>query len=269
MAEIQIERSAEEALVDFVTAQRWYGSKSREIGHASIIEPVPLREEPPLYAVPSSRSASSPAAETYQLLSAPDAPTASRGPDHLIGEESVYEGGSDPTLSRALVDLMQAGASLAGREGDDRPAARRGHATDRAWSPGGNPVSGEQSNTSIVFGDRLILKVYRRLEAGINPELELLRFLTTHHFPNVAALRGFYEYTGRPLDATLGILQEYSANQGDGWEFATDALAADPDVFVAQARRLGEVTGVMHRVLASDPDDANFAPRNRASSRSA
>ncbi len=124
----------------------------------------------------------------------------------------------------------------------------------------GVPISGEQSNSSIAFGEQLILKAYRRLEAGINPELELLAFLTAHEFPHIAALRGWYAYSGRPLDATLGILQEYVANQSDGWEFALDALATDPEEFALQARRLGEVTGTMHRVLASDSNDPNFAP---------
>ena len=71
------------------------------------------------------------------------------------------------------------------------------------------PVGGEQSNTSLVFDDELVLKVFRRLEPGINPELETLRFLTVHGFANIAALGGWYAYSGGPLNATLGILQEF------------------------------------------------------------
>ena len=68
-------------------------------------------------------------------------------------------------------------------------------------------VSAEQSNSSVVFGEELILKAYRRLEAGINPELELLRFLTVRGFENIASLHGWYAYAGRPLDATLGVVR--------------------------------------------------------------
>src|SRR5206468_2061788 len=118
----------------------------------------------------------------------------------------------------------------------------------------------EQSNTSVVYDERYILKAYRRLEPGVNPELELLRFLTERGFANVPALHGWYWYSGRLMDATLGVLQEFVAGRSDGWDFALDCLGDDPEEFLAQARRLGEVTGAMHSVLASDPGDPAFAP---------
>jgi trehalose synthase-fused probable maltokinase len=126
--------------------------------------------------------------------------------------------------------------------------------------PPPRPAGVEQSNSSVIFGDQLILKAYRRLEAGINPELELLRFLTRRGFRNMAPLVGWYSYTGRLIDATLGVLQEYVADARDGWEIALDELGRDPDAFLARLRRLGEVTGEMHAVLASDPSDPEFAP---------
>ncbi len=263
MAEIQIDQVGEQALVDFVTAQRWYGSKSREIAHASIIETVPLRGGEPQAAIALVEVRFQPGThETYQLLLG-----LRRTDEHLggheidrVGEWVVYEGGPDPVLARELVRLMQAGASAAGAHGSIDLRLVEGRPDVRHEDLDAIPIGAEQSNTSITFGEELILKVYRRLEAGINPELELLQFLTAHDFPNVAALRGYYEYTGRPLDATLGILQEYTPNRGDGWELALDALDADPDEFVARARRLGEVTGAMHRVLACDSSDPNFAP---------
>ena len=77
-----------------------------------------------------------------------------------------------------------------------------------------------------MFDEELILKVFRRLEAGINPELELLRFLTERGFENIAQLAGWYAYTGRPMDATLGILQRFVASGRDGWELALDTMEA-------------------------------------------
>lgn len=263
MAEIQIETVGEQALVDFVSAQRWFGSKSREITHASIIETVPLPGDSPCCSVALVEVRFQPGThETYQLLLGKR-----RSDEHYAGHEieqdggwTVYEALGDPVLSRQLVRLIEAGASLAGREGTIDLRLVEGLQPFEQRRAEGIPLGADQSNTSIAFGEALVLKVYRRLEAGINPELELLRFLTAHDFPNIAGLRGWYEYTGRPLDATLGILQGYVANRGDGWELALDSLAADPDEFVAHARRLGEVTGAMHRVLASDPADPNFAP---------
>jgi trehalose synthase-fused probable maltokinase len=121
-------------------------------------------------------------------------------------------------------------------------------------------VGAEQSNTSIVFDDELILKVFRRLEPGINPELEVLRFLTEHEYGNIAPHGGWYAYSGGPLAATLGILQQYVADGRDGWELALHEATSEPEAFLLRLHRLGEVTGEMHTVLASNPNDPAFAP---------
>jgi trehalose synthase-fused probable maltokinase len=117
-------------------------------------------------------------------------------------------------------------------------------------------VGVEQSNSSVVFGEALILKAFRRLEPGINPELELLRFLSAREFPHIARLAGWYEYEGRLLDATLGILQEFLADGQDGWELAL----ADLEGFLEHTDDLGRVTGEMHSVLGSDFSDPAFTP---------
>ena len=121
-------------------------------------------------------------------------------------------------------------------------------------------IASEQSNSSVVFDEELILKVFRRLEPGINPELEMLRFLTEHGFPNSPRLAGWYAYAGRPLETTLGVLQQFIAGALDGWELALDELAEAPERFLERLRRLGEVTGAMHSVLGSDSADPAFCP---------
>ena len=94
----------------------------------------------------------------------------------------------------------------------------------------------------------------------MNPELELLRFLTERGFPNIAALAGWYEFEGRFIDATLGILQEYLAGARDGWELALEEVGSDPDAFLERLRALGEVTGELHTALGSDNSNPDFAP---------
>jgi trehalose synthase-fused probable maltokinase len=121
-------------------------------------------------------------------------------------------------------------------------------------------IDAEQSNTSLVFGDELIFKVYRRLEAGINPELELLRFLSEHGFEHAPELGGWYAYSGQPLDATLGILQTFVSGGLDGFDLALDELETGPDAFLARLARLGVVTAEMHTTLASSGDDPAFSP---------
>ncbi|HKB33151.1 MAG TPA: maltose alpha-D-glucosyltransferase [Candidatus Dormibacteraeota bacterium] len=153
----------------------------------------------------------------------------------------------------------------------------------------------EQSNNSVVFGERLILKVFRRLEEGVNPELEVGRFLTEKtNFAQIAPLAGSLEYrreTGEPV--SLAVLQGYVPNQGDAWQYTTNTLShffqgpelleSEPPAFarnlvqaaagelpeaaartigayLESARLLGRRTAELHTALASDPTDPAFAP---------
>ena len=101
-------------------------------------------------------------------------------------------------------------------------AARDLPAATRARS-----VGVEQSNTSVVFDDATVLKLYRRVEPGENPELELLRFLSQRGFAHIAPLAGWWEMAdARTMDATLGILQDFVADGRDGWETVLASLEA-------------------------------------------
>ena len=106
----------------------------------------------------------------------------------------------------------------------------------------------------------IVSAVFRRLEPGINPELEMLRFLCEQGFRNIPALGGWYAYSGGPLTATLGILQEYVAGAVGGWELALGEIASAPESFLDRLGRLGEVTANMHSALGADPSDLAFAP---------
>ena len=110
-----------------------------------------------------------------------------------------------------------------------------------------------------------MLKAYRLLAAGDNPEVELLQFLNRHGFPNTPALLGSYEHSGRLIDATLGILTRFVPAEYDGWTFALSSLAGDPSRFLETLDRLGEVTGSMHVALASDSSDPAFAAEEPSS----
>jgi trehalose synthase-fused probable maltokinase len=151
---------------------------------------------------------------------------------------------------------MQAGETVQGGEGAIEFASLGSVRDPQA----ARLIDGEQSNSSVVFDDAHILKVFRRVEAGINPELELLRFLTEAKFPNIAELSGWYAYVGPQMEATLGIMQRFVADGEDGWERALDAVVAGDEAFLDTLRRLGEVTGRMHSALGSDPSDPSFCP---------
>ena len=237
----------EQAVIDHVVRQRWYGAKSREVAHANVLDSVVLRTAEPQFALAIVEMRYDTGAhDIYQLL-------------YALREGSIeLDGLEDASLGRELVSAMRSGITLQGAEGivEFRPVA--GFAGLGRELKDARDVGAEQSNTSIVFDDELILKVFRRLEAGVNPELEVLRFLTEHGFVNIASLGGWYAYSGGPLNATLGILQEFVRGGLDGWELALDELAGDPDRFLARLHRLGEVSGEMHRVLASDAGDPVF-----------
>jgi trehalose synthase-fused probable maltokinase len=239
----------EQVLIEYVSRQRWYGAKSRTVLHARVLDSVVLRTAEPQFALALVElSYETGAHDTYQFLY------------RLLNGELELDGLDEPQLGRELVSAMRSGLTLQGAEGivEFRPIegfASLGRELNEARS-----IDAEQSNTSIVFDDELILKVFRRLEAGINPELEMLRFLTEHGFPNIALLGGWYQYAGGPISATLGILQQFVRGGIDGWHLALDEIASAPDAFLERLRRLGVVTGTMHTTLASDPSDPAFAP---------
>src|SRR4051794_8982749 len=211
-----------EPLEDWLTQQRWFGSKAREVTGASVLREVTLSEDPALVLKIVEARFNTGTHELYQLL--PGDEGALQVLAELFGREAVadevsFHGGLTPT----------------------------GHA---------RAMGAEQSNSSIVFGEQQVLKVFRRIEPGINPELEMLRFLSSREFENVAALTGWYDYSGELMQATLGILQQFVAEARDGWQLALD----DPLGLLHRMPELGTATGRMHSVLASDASDPAFAP---------
>ncbi len=212
----------EEALSAWIREQRWFGSKSQDVAELNVLERVPLSADPRLELAIAEARFHAGTHELYQLL--PGEPGAAQRLGELLGEEARV-----------------GGVSFHARR------APRGEV---------RPIGAEQSNSSIVFGEELVLKVFRRLEPGINPELEMLRFLSDHGFENIADLAGWYELSGDRLDATLGVMQDFVAEGRDGWQLALD----DPLGVLARAGDLGEAIARMHSVLGSDSSDPAFAP---------
>jgi maltose alpha-D-glucosyltransferase / alpha-amylase len=159
-------------------------------------------------------------------------------------------------------------------------------------------LKGEQSNTSVIYGDRLILKFFRRVTEGLNPDVEIGRFITEKtSFGHVPPLAGFFEIRkGQSEPATAGILQGLVAHEGDAWRYSLDSLGhyfeeilsrhSSPDgvtfpekslvelttqeipplvqdlmgSYLSLAHLLGQRTGELHKALASDAKDPAFAP---------
>ena len=250
-----------DALKEWIENQRWYASKSRRVSSIEIDESVVLSEAPMLLLALVQAVFATGQHELYQL------PLGFRHDGEESDEEAiavvegwgVYDALTDPEHARQLMRRIDAGEDLETAEGclrfrrADGPLAVPDDVDVRS-------VGVEQSNSSLVFGSDLVLKVFRRLEPGINPELEMLRFLTAREFPSIAPLRGWYEYDGKSYAATLGIAQEFLPDASDGWEMALAQIAADPEALLERLASLGTVTAEMHSVLASDSNDPAFVP---------
>jgi maltokinase len=220
-----------------LTGQRWFGSKSQDVADTQVMQTIPVDG----FEIAILEVAFHPGThELYQLV--------------LQDSEDAI---ADPEFVRALVGLMDGNADVETEAG----VVEFRHTGDPIGPiTGVRPMGAEQSNSSLVIDDRLALKAYRRLGAGPNPELEVLRFLTERGFEHIPALRGWYAHTGRLIDATLGVTQEFVPGSVDGWDLALDDLRSAPARFVERAHQLGAVTGQLHTALSSDATDPAFAP---------
>ena len=250
-----------DALQEWVVGQRWFGSKARQVSSLEVLQGIPLRQEEPLLILVLI-SARFPAG-THDLYQLPlGIRHADEGWDKSVIAEvdnwTVYDGLADPVHAQELLRRMH--ESSVARAGSSTVTFRWADGIVPPSSPAVRPMGVEQSNSSMVFGDELVLKSFRRLEPGVNPELELLRFLDSHGFENIAPLAGWYECEGRLVDSTLGIVQQFLPEARDGWSLAVEQDGEDPEALIAELDELGVVTGRMHSVLGSEAGDPAFAP---------
>ena len=299
------------AIPAFLPHQRWFAGKSRAIKSTRLIdlsqagelaEGIRLTLIEVVFEMGNS--------ETYflplGLLSGPEAEQVERdSPKRVIGRIEgaglVYDALADPDLAASLLRNIGEGRSIKMGSGliegfptSAYPAARGPTKTPLKVVGG----SFEQSNSALIYGDRLILKVFRRLESGINPDFEIGKFLSEKtsfdRMPKTAGALLYKQSGSEPL--MLGILQGLVPNQGTGWEHALEALqsyyatasralpelmseeaeapsllAATPlkipeairtaiGPYLEAASTLGKRTAEMHLALASDPDEPDFAP---------
>ena len=248
----------EEELREFVLEQRWYGSKSDEVVQVQAVDAFPLRDrDEPLLAVAVVETRFQ--TGTHELYNVPVGLRRGKGGFASVEGWSAFDALEDDELVRGLVEMIRAQERVEHDHGTLEFSTVGGLVEDLGELGAVRAMGSEQSNSSVVLGEQLVLKVYRRLEAGVNPELELLRFLTQRGFPSIASLEGWAAHVGQPLDATLAILQHYVPVRDDGWTLAlADLAAGSDDRFVSLVRRLGEVTGAMHSVLASESSDPAF-----------
>ncbi|HEU5394175.1 MAG TPA: putative maltokinase, partial [Candidatus Methylomirabilis sp.] len=304
----------ESILPAYMQSRRWFGGNARGLKAAELVDAVPLphtAEGAHVTLVRVEYLEGDP--ETYLLIlavaSGEQADRVRAEAPHAVlarlagrnGDGILYEALREGSVCEALLEAVARHRRFRGAGGEivAWPArafrALRGPA-EASLAP--SLLKADQSNSSVVYGDRLILKLFRRLDEGVNPDLEIGSFLTERAaFGHIAPVAGALEYRqgqGEPM--TLAILQGFVPNQGDAWSYTLDALdqyfehvaahrtsapeaaggEQPPRVLFAEplpplahellgsyaevARLLGQRTGELHVALASAPDDPSFAP---------
>jgi len=240
-------------LPEALATRRWFGGKSRSVLGAEVRSVVRIdsgdggsedaptacvvlvaleyrEEEPETYVVPLALARG--AAAERLLREHPEAALAEvvlAGDDEETGG-ILYDAVFAPELGARLLGAIEHRLTFASDHG--KVYSTRTDAFDELRGDGAEPaprvLSTEQSNTSVLFGDRLILKLFRKVEPGENPDLEIGRFLTERtgfrNLPRVAGALEYREARGRQ-PYTLGILQEYVDNERDAWRLTLDYLS--------------------------------------------
>ncbi|MFJ8670570.1 maltokinase [Streptomyces sp. NPDC093589] len=253
-------------LAEWVPRQRWFAGKGRLItgfGLIAATELLPCTSDgstPGLLhllvraqqSTPAGREAGS--GDCYQLLlgvhpALPPqlAPAAiGRPTGGPLRGRTVYDALLDGRLCGLLLERLR----MPGRLGTLR--FRRDGDLDIPSGLPARPIAVEQSNSSIVYGDTFILKVFRRIEPGVNPDLELPRALADAKCARVPAPAAWFESAAPDSGgeaSTLGVLQPFLPGSADGWQLALNALAVRAD-FTGSARALGHATAEVHTALA-------------------
>ena len=250
----------EAALAEFLPTQRWFAGKGRTVAEVRVESSVPLRTAlPTLSAVVATVTYADGGAERYHVPVGHDRGLEARQltdrvPDAVIYETKgptggpFYDAARDERLGGVYLDLLSRAATV-----EQLRFHRMPEWTETLRGPG-RLLSAEQSNSSLVFGNRLILKLFRLLEPGENPELEVTRALAGGGFEHCPAPLGWIEGLG----STLGILQRFLAGSVDGWKLATERVAdhyeseaGEPGNFAGDAGALGRLTAELHAAMAA------------------
>ncbi|HKI99732.1 MAG TPA: putative maltokinase, partial [bacterium] len=306
----------EALLPDYLRGQRWFGGKARTVREIKVEDtvPIPLHQgqavlallhldysdgDPETYLLPLAYATG----DWAQALRS-DRSGAILANLRITGPQAedgvLFDGLVEPALGRALMGVLARRRQFKGQRGFlQHGTARglRGFTRERLLALEPRVLSAEQSNTSLVFGDELILKVFRRPDLGVNPDLEIGRFLTDRgQFPHTPAVAGYLEYQrGREAPITVGIVTRFVPNHGDAWRFTLDELGryyervltrpadAEPPpalpgllelaeqpaselahelvgTYLEEAHLLGQRTAELHLALAADPDSEDFRP---------
>jgi maltose alpha-D-glucosyltransferase/alpha-amylase len=302
-------RGIEHVLPRYITAQRWFQGKGRPLRGIHVRDVLPttapnadhrialvdvqyVEDQTETYVLPLTRLSGDSARQLIQHH--PMALIAEiEGGDVIV--DAVYV----DDFRQTLLDAVQGRRRITGVHGDVQGVAT-GHlrrVLDGLEDRTSRTLGAEQSNTSLVYGNDIVIKLYRRLDEGRSLDVEIGEFLSEHGFRHTPEVLGSLDYqTEGSVVRTLAVVQHFVRNEGDAWDLTLDAVgefyeravtvqSAPPAVdastrslirlafeplpetartlvgtYLEEARLLGERTGEMHMVLSTDVEEKDFVP---------
>ncbi|MDH6228617.1 MULTISPECIES: phosphotransferase [Streptomyces] len=243
-------------LLEWLPQQRWFAGKDRPVTDLKLLSMTELHPGCLHLLVhaehtgPPTPGGSRPG-DCYQLLLGARRELPPRLAEAFIGRANagplaglaVYDALREPRSAALLLDRLR-------HPGTTGPLSFE-RDTSVSLPAGLAPrlLAAEQSNTSLVYGDQYILKVFRRIQPGINPDWEVPWALARTGCTRVPAPTAWFR-TSQPFEATLGVLQPFLPSATDGWTLGLNALAAEND-FTREAHALGRATAEVHQALAA------------------
>jgi len=294
---------------DYIREQRWFGSKAQTIKSVNLFDFILLSRKLPFYILMLVKISFDKSFEIYNLPVGigkvkKSSSLGETSPPYTIME--ILAAGQKYHLYNAFIDTEFLTKLFKVIDRPRRANAQTGYfnsATTRVfrdWKKKhslndiypAHSMKVEQSNTSVVYNDKFILKNIRKLENGTNPDLEVPLFLTTRTgFENIPLVAGYINYAdGKGFNTTIASMQKFIPNQGDGWKYTLDHLeqfykyinkldreqslkslntkAAREKMVLRLSNNylmdmyiLGRITGGLHNALSSDPGTHEFAPQ--------
>jgi maltose alpha-D-glucosyltransferase/alpha-amylase len=288
MAEKLRESLETQVLPQFLEQQRWFAQKGEAIARAAILDYAIwsvggiswllawIEVKGTLYFLPMALAWEEEEEQVKALSVATVARVRQQANVGILGDAVA-----DVSFCRHVIKAIGEGRSLPTQGGTLKftpTSAFADIARDELATLHAGRVNAQSTNTSITLGDRLFLKIYRRVRPGVNPELEVGRFLTeTARFTHCVPLAGAVEYAATGAEpAAVALLQAYVPNQGDGWSYTLAYLErtlagprtptekpvaeAPHGAYLSLMQTLGLRTAELHRALATRSGNAAFDP---------
>ena len=234
----------EACLPDVLKSRRWFAGKARAIQSIRMVESLPIScgssavallfilveyrvGTPETYAFPVTAALGEQAAQIQKDMPGTIVTTLKIRTKDCEQTGVLYDALWNPDFSRTLLSAIGQGIRFTGETGTLIASSTQAYGKLISGGAALEPavMNAEQSNTSVAYGDRLIMKFYRRVENGVNPDLEIGRILTTMNFTHAPPVAGSIEYiraNGETI--TMAILQGFVHNQGDAWKYTLEAF---------------------------------------------